>query len=323
MNDNKQRILEEIRSSVDVFRSRGGTEYSIRCPLCGDSQTDPRDSHCYIKCSYDPTEPMVYKCFKCNAGGVVNEWFLRKLNMKPDTIALLNNSRYSKLTHLKQSLVDLACGNVDLNSPQVKYIERRLGKGFSLEDYEKFKIVWDDAPVKEYITNKHVLSAFPSIESTISFISDNQCLLLNRTFFEDEDRQWKKITLMRSDNKAFYTIKTQINLLTLEPTVVNIAEGVFDILSVYKNFNDCENSAFIATLGSDYISAVNYAIAKGLMGSNTELRLYIDNGIGEKQLKYGLKRFKWIFKSIRVYRNVKSKDVGVPIDQIQLTEYRI
>ena len=323
MNDTKQQILEEIRANVDVFKSRGNNEYSIRCPLCGDSQSDPRDSHCYIKCSYDPTEPMVFKCFKCNKGGRVGPWFLAKLNLKPDVIAMLSNDRYFKLSSAKESLIDIATGNPIMDSPQVKYIEDRLGMGFEYEDYEKFKIIWNTDSIIEHISNSRIRNSFPSNNSTISFLSDNQCLVLNRTFIEDGSSQWKKIPIVNSDGKAFYTIKTQINLFTSDPTVVNIAEGIFDILSVYKNFNDCEYSAFIATLGSDYISAVNYAIAKGLVGSNVELRLYIDNGIKEKQLRYGLKRFKWMFKSIRVFRNVKSKDVGVPIEQIQLTSYQI
>lgn len=176
----------------------------------------------------------------------------------------------------------------------------------------------------EYITNPRIRNTFPSNDSTISFLSDNQAVVINRTFLEDQtESQWRKITIVNKDTKAFYTIKTQIDLFSLDKTVVNIAEGIFDILSVYKNFNDCDNSAFIATLGSDYISAVNYAIAKGLIGTNVELRLYIDNGIKEKQLKYTLRRFKWMFNSIKIFHNIKSKDVGVPIDQIKLSWYKI
>ena len=323
MNDVKQQILEEIRATVDVFRHRGGYEYSIRCPLCGDSQTDPRDSHCYIKCSYDPNEPIWFKCFKCNQGGRVGPWFLKKLNLKQDVINMLDNGRYSKLTVATESLVKIATGNVVMNSPQTKYIEDRVGKGFTVDDYERFKIIWNTNDIMEYITNARIRNTFPSNDSTISFLSDNQAVVLNRTFFEGEESQWKKITLFNVPSKAFYTIKTPIDLFTLDDVVVNIAEGIFDILSVYKNFNDCENSAFIATLGSDYISAVNYAIAKGLVGHNIELRIYIDNGIKEKQLVHGLKRFKWMFKSIKIFRNIKAKDIGVPIDQIQLTEYKI
>ena len=211
-----------------------------------------------------------------------------------------------------------------MNSPQVRYIESRLGPGLEYEDYQKFKIIWDTKDVLEYITNPRVRNTFPSNDSTISFLSDNQAVVINRTFLEDQtESQWRKITIVNKDTKAFYTIKTQIDLFSLDKTVVNIAEGIFDILSVYKNFNDCDNSAFIATLGSDYISAVNYAIAKGLIGTNVELRLYIDNGIKEKQLKYTLRRFKWMFNSIKIFHNIKSKDVGVPIDQIKLSWYKI
>ena len=322
--DIKHQILEEIRNNVDVFTKRNGPNWSIRCPICGDSQTDLRDSHCYIKCSDDPNEPLYFNCFKCNAGGRITGWFLKKLNIKPEVIAMLDTGRYTKLISSNQSLLNIATDKPIMNSPQVKYIESRLGPGLEYEDYQKFKIIWDTKDVLEYITNPRVRNTFPSNDSTISFLSDNQAVVINRTFLGDQtESQWRKITIVNKDTKAFYTIKTQIDLFSLDKTVVNIAEGIFDILSVYKNFNDCDNSAFIATLGSDYISAVNYAIAKGLIGTNVELRLYIDNGIKEKQLKYTLRRFKWMFNSIKIFHNIKSKDVGVPIDQIKLSWYKI
>ena len=80
---------------------------------------------------------------------------------------------------------------------------------------------------------------------------------------------------------------------------------------------------YIATLGSDYMSAVDYAITKGFVGSNIDLRIYIDQGIDEKLLKKQLRQHKWLFGEIRIFLNRASKDIGVPIDQIQLIETRI
>ena len=73
-------ILNLSKSFISSIR------YRIRCPICGDSQKDFKDSHCYIKCSDDPNEPLLYKCFLCNAKGMVNEDFLKMLQIKGDDI---------------------------------------------------------------------------------------------------------------------------------------------------------------------------------------------------------------------------------------------
>jgi len=104
--------------------------------------------------------------------------------------------------------------------------------------------------------------------------------------------------------------------------VVNIAEGVFDILSVYKNFSD-DNSIYVSTLGSDYESGINYAISNGFIGGNIIMKIYIDSDINEKILKYRIKKYKWLFDKIYIYKNINAEDFGVPMDQINRIEYQL
>ncbi len=323
MNDVKQQVLDEIRSKVDVFKKSSAYEYRIRCPICGDSQSNPRDAHCYIKCSYDPNEPLLYNCFKCNSGGRVNRWFLEKLHVREDVISLVDKQKFNRLPSIKTTNVEMLTGSPIMNSPQVRYLESRLGRGFTFDDYDRFKIVWDMKAVLPFISSERVKNTLPSNLSSISFVSDNKSMILCRTFIQDDpESQWRKIKLFPSQGKSFYTIKTTLDLFTQEPVIINIAEGIVDIISVYKNWG-AENSVYIAALGSDYVSVVDYAIAKGIVGQNVTVRVYIDNGIDERSLRYALKKYKWIFGGIYIYRNIKSKDVGVSIDEIQLVERRV
>ena len=87
---------------------------------------------------------------------------------------------------------------------------------------------------------------------------------------------------------------------------------------MYKNFRTVENEVFIATLGIDYISGLDYAIARGIMGKNVKVKVYIDDGIDEKSLKQNLSKYKFLFDSITMYKNVWYKDVGVRLEQIKL-----
>lgn len=318
----KQIVMDTIRENVEVFKRRNAERWSIRCPYCGDSQKDPTDSHCYIKWSKDESEPLLFKCFLCNKKGVVDTQFLKLLHVKEDLSIILDKQKHNRVQSIKDKPINIITGDPIPNSLQIKYIEHRLGKGFSLEDYDKFKIVWNIESLLPFISSEAVKNSLPSNDKSISFLSDDKTMLLTR-MYEDGDIRWKKLRFIKSDIQSYYIIKSTIDLFTKEDIVVNIAEGVMDILSAYKNFNDGPNSVYIASLGSDYIYALDYMILKGFVGKNVVVKIYIDEGINEKELINGLKKYKWMFKNIYVYRNIMQKDIGYPIDQIRLEERKV
>lgn len=322
MSDIKHQILSEIERNVDVFRKVNNIQYRIRCPICGDSQKNPKDAHCYIKCSDDPAEPLLYNCFKCNSGGIVDEEFLSKLGINKSLSSQLSKQRYSKIGTIKKMNIDIVTGNPILNSPQTRYIENRLGQGFNYDDYERFKIIWNMNEIRKHISDQRILNTLPSMNDSISFISDDRSCILIRSFYDDESR-WRKVKILNTNSKSFYTIKSTLDLFTSEMITVNIAEGIMDILSIYKNFNDGINSVYIAALGSDYISALDYMMMKGFVGENIVVKIYVDSDIDVKSLKYRLKKYKWLFDKIIIMENIRFKDVGVTIDKIKLIEINV
>ena len=322
MEDIKHQILLEIENNVSVFKKVNNIQYRIRCPICGDSQKNPKDAHCYIKCSDDPAEPLLYNCFKCNSSGRVDKEFLSKLGIKTSLTSQLSKQRYSKIGTIKKMNIDLVTGTPILNSPQTRYIENRLEQKCEYDDYDRFKIIWNMNEIRNHISDQRILNTLPSMNDSISFISDDRSCILIRSFYDSENR-WRKIKIMNSNSKSFYTIKSTLDLFTSDVITVNIAEGVIDIISVYKNFNDGANSVYIASLGSDYISALEYMMMKGFVGGNVVIKIYIDSDIDERSLKYQLRKYKWLFNRIIILKNIKSKDVGVPIDQIKLIEINV
>lgn len=321
MDDKKQRTLAEIEKCVPIFRRCANDQYRIRCPICGDSTKHPYDTHCYIKCSPDPTEPILYNCFKCNAGGIVNRYFLEQVGVSKSFLNDYTDSKYNKLPSFKEANIEILTGDTILDSPQVKYIEKRLGKGLTYDDYDKLKIIWDMSHMKEYISNQSILNTLPSNRDTISFLSDDKSMIITRTFLPGDAQvsEWHKIRPFQTNSRSFYTIKAAFNLFGSEPITVNIAEGIFDIISVYKNFNDGPNSAYIAILGSDYKGGAEYAVANGFIGSNVTLKVYVDSNISQKRVNE-LKPYKWMFNKIIIYRNAIAMDVGRKINEIQLVE---
>ena len=329
-NNIKEKIMSEIEKHSDVFNRVSLIQYVIRCPICGDSQKNLKKARCYLKCSLDPTEPILYHCFNCDSSGVVNGDFLKRLGINNSEItSKLENQKYNKIGVFKKNNVDIITGDVIMNSPQIHYIERRLGKGLTKNDYNRFKIIWDINNITEFIIDKKILNSMPTNKDSISFLSDNKSMILNRSLLDDGS--WRKIKIFNFDGRSFYTIKSTIDLFTSEDITINITEGIFDILSVYKNFNS-ENSVFIAVLGSDYLSGVNYAISKGFIGDNVVIKIYMDSDVDDNAvrfLKNQLKNMRWIFKKIFIYKNAeyykdkKYKDMGTTIDHIDLIEKEI
>jgi hypothetical protein len=73
----------------------------------------------------------------------------------------------------------------------------------------------------------------------------------------------------------------------------------------------------------DYEIALEYILAKGLVGGNVALRFYLDEDIDPKYLRYRLKRYRWLFHSITLVRNAKSKDFGVKLENIKPVESKL
>lgn len=318
----KSELMNEILHCSPVHRVVNNEQFRIRCPICGDSKKNPNDCHCYIKCSNDITEPILYNCFLCNSSGRVNKWFMEKLEADTRIIDEVQEKRYNHIQTIQNGDSKLMTGNVNMNSRQVKYITKRLGSGFTEEDYARFKIVWTFDPIYRHVNDRKIRNTLPNNHNSISFLSDDKTAVFTRSFNE-EGHRWRKIRLSNSDHHSYYFIQTTIDLFTKDDIVVNIAEGVFDILSVYKNFNDGPKSIFMAALGSDYIGALDYVIMKGFIGSNVIIKIYIDNGINESTLYERLAQYKWLFKAIFTYKNMREKDVGVNRDMIKLEEKRV
>lgn len=322
-NKTKSIIMEEIENKALIFKKVSSVQYRIRCPFCGDSSKSPKDLHCYIKCDYEnPDEEIKYNCFLCNRSGSRVYKLLHALNADKDIIDAARSSISNRIGSIKESNINVITSNPDLNSPQVEFLTNRLGEGFTYDDLSRFRIIWNMDDVRKFISDVRKLNTLPSNRNRINFMSDNKSMILSRSFLEDQhESQWRKVKLFQND-KSFYVIQTTIDLFTDEIITLNIAEGILDILSAYKNFNDGDNSVFIASLGSNYISALQYMIMKGFVGKNIDIKIYIDHGIDEKSLISDIKRFRYMFRSIRIYKNVRYKDIGTTIDRIKLMEVR-
>lgn len=318
----KQKIMEEIEKRAINYKQLSSIQYKIRCPICGDSSKDPKDAHCYIKSSFDVNEPILYNCFLCNSKGMVNRNFLEILGCKQEIVDAVTTQRFNRINAYKKADINIITGDPILNSKQADYVRYRLGD-IPKDIWENLKIVWDLNSVYPYITNKRTLNSMPNNRDSISFLSDDKSTLLTRYIGNNEFDRWKKIHLFSSDTRAMYSIKGIFDVFTSDLSDLCIAEGVMDIISVYINEEMSYNSAYVAILGSDYVTGIDYAISKGIFGKNIRVHIYIDEGINQEKLKNQLVRYKWLYHSIEICKNMKYRDMGITPNKIKVSRRKV
>ena len=120
-------------------------------------------------------------------------------------------------------------------------------------------------------------------------------------------------------SNRFYTIPTKIDLCSPERLKIHIAEGPFDILSIYTNLRNREPGIYTSIAGSNYLGITFYML-------NTfkipyfELHYYPDNDeSGSNEVMNKIVRYIKPFNCpIFIHRNIYpgEKDFGVPMSRI-------
>ena len=307
---NKNEILNLIEQNSPIFYRVNLEEYKIRCPYCGDSQKNLKSAHMYIKCSKDLTEPIMFHCFKCNKNGRMNSEFLNLLGIK--NVVIEDNLINNKLFYFKNHKLELS--NV-IPQQSIDYIKFRIG---DINDNQlmNLRVISLDELCK-LLNNKRIINSIPLDSEAIGFISEDNSMVISRYLNHDQYR-WKKIQLF-PNGVTVYTIKTSIELFSLSEFNIHISEGIFDCISSYIHFAG-KNDLCLAVLGSNYSTGIDYCINKGIVGSNVNIIIYLDQDVNEKVVKKNVRQYKWLFGNIKFYKNELDHDLGVKPDHIRLIE---
>lgn len=319
----------------------GGTMINCRCFECGDSR-NPKSAHMYISIPYDNNKPSLFYCHKCNNSGIVNHNTLIKWGLFDSEIALNMNEYLNELkikhpenNYIKPSAYRIRHSYITMNSESERkrqYVCNRLGYSLSFDDMVNLKICLNLIDLLEE-NNVHRLTRDKRIVEEldkyfIGFISiDNAFLNMRRTVDEGIvnaviDKRYINYKIFDKDitSERFYTIPTNINLSNNQRIKLHIAEGPFDILSVYLNLRNKEEGIYTAVAGNNYFNILMHFFID-LQLPYLELHFYSDND------KYGtIDRIKKVMdiipdKTIPVYihKNIYEgeKDFGVSPDRIQ------
>ncbi len=341
-----ERLINELYKLNKTALSRDGKEITTRCMYCGDS-LNPNSAHLGIKLPQGDRVG-VFHCFKCNASGVLTHNKLTEWGLNSDTNLLIDLAKFNKSVfklpknniYLGESVVNVDNSFVTkdkLSELKLKYINNRIGTNIGFGDLLSKKIVLN---IKDLLSSNNInkITRHKSIideldNNFIGFLSQDNNFINLRNLNQGKvsssiDKRYINYNIFgKLDNtKRYYTIPTDIDLLNPKRIRLNIAEGVFDILSVYYNLMDRneDNIIYSSILGSGYMNICQHFI-NTLKLINIEIHIYIDNDVKQykiTQLKDMLKPFDI---PMYIHRNIYEgeKDFGVPKERINEVVHRI
>ena len=318
-------------------------EIVCRCFYC-----DDHSRHLYISIPNDNNELSYYNCFRCPAKGIMTDKTLQEWNIYDDNIAkmLIDHNRNIKIHHkyinnnsiIYNTRIGNYISNIDIANTKLSYINNRLGISLSARDCIDLKIVLCIRDllyinnINTYTRNISIIDEFNT--SFIGFLSlDNRYINLRRIIdegilYEGIDKRYINYDIYNANNIGykFYIIPTTINLLLPYRIKLHIAEGPFDILSIYLNLRHKEYGIYASCNGMDYIGIFKQIILY-IKTTYIELHIYPDNGNGGEEFKLRDIKSICIHMNIPLYihRNIynNEKDMGVPINRIKEKIYMI
>ncbi len=337
MNNNIKIDIIELLKTLSVYEPNSiGTQHVVRCPYCGDSK-DPTHGHFSIHINVDSDTAMLYRCFKCDASGLLTPDTLNELGLYPSfelsqsiksaNKKIVKKNRY--ITTSNKKFYVPKASDVILNYKKLDYINERLNINLTVGDTPDFKIILD---IFEFIKYNEITS-IPNVSfkylnfinhNYVGFLStNNNCITFRRINDDKSMRRYIKVIIdpHNLNSNSFYSIPNSINLLYTNDIHIHITEGIFDILGVYNNVTNGnkENNYYYASCGFGYLTVLKYLIYNGI-NTGLNVHIYSDKDKTDRNHLDYLKKSAitlWL-DSISIHRNnfPGEKDYGVPANKL-------
>lgn len=327
-------LLDNIPSAKSVS---GGDSIAMRCPDCGDSRKHASSRHMYVSM---PTEkdPGLYYCHLCHSSGIVTHRKLLDWGCYDPELAeelYLHNQKVSGSTKYKKysigrsyHVTNSMIKNDDLSIAKMSYINNRLGTSLKPADFLSLKVVINLLDLLEENNITQLTRDYSIVEqldrSFVGFLSlDNGFVTLRKT---DDEPVYDAINMRyvnyklfdkEDTSERFYVVPQAIDLLAPGRIKLHVAEGVFDVLSIYLNLRRGEPGIYASVSGSNYSSVISYFMMEKMI-PNLEVHLYPDNDQPEYRINKIVRDFDSMRAPIYIHRNTApgEKDFGVSLDRI-------
>lgn len=323
----------------------GGRMIVCRCFYCSDSKHRSH-GHFYISIPQKDNEPSLFYCQKCKAGGVVTQAKLLEWGVYDPDIAVDITQHNAKVMSLPENRIykdseiyriynDIVSDD-KLSLYKLKYINDRLGSNLSIQECLNLKIVLNLSdlmkrnklePTRDWNIINQLDSGFLGFLSYDNAFLNMRNLDIVKDLYKGIDLRYVNYNIFgKYDNtKRFYTIPAQIDLLDPRPLQLHIAEGPFDILSIYLNLRTNHDRCVFSSIGGSGYSGLLRIFICELKCPNLEIHIYPDNDVSKNYILDTidlLRPFKYPFF---IHRNLYTgeKDFGVASNRIRESIERI
>lgn len=340
-----QDFINTIRGLINARPVAGNRELVTRCPFCGDSK-NLNHGHFYISVPQNDMELSFYNCKKCNIGGLLSDDVLRRLDINDSNFLIsinkhnseiLKTPKYNKIRNTDiYNLKNTYIREDKDNEYKLKYINNRIGSNFSYKDILELKIflnLYDvlnqnnlDLTRHKNITDQLDIFFIGFISYDNSFA--NMRKVTDKELYKSVNKRYINYNLTNKidNNKNYYIIPTSIDLSSNEPIKIHIAEGPFDILSIYYNLNNCNkiNNIYISCGGKGYHNALSFILQEfGII--NFEMHYYPDKDVDDYFVNRLIDSISMLSSNIYIHRNSFNgeKDYGVPLNRIKDNIFKV
>lgn len=297
----KRKLLD-----TGLFRKVSGDgQYVCKtCPFCGDMK-----NHMYVSIKQGNDSPVMYHCFKCNAGGILNDKFLEYFGIDDIPIPKFRKQKRIQPSGSYTEIEDLldAEKHGSMIEMASQYIASRVGVTPTLEDLKKFQIIgnpWEY--VKAYLGGDE-----KGLRNRVWFRLSNGNMV-GRSTDPNVEFRWRKYNGTQMGMKGIYTIKHPVD--TYQTINVCISEGVMDAIGLFYHY-EVSNPVYIACMGKDYTAGIEHVLNMGIFGDSVNIRVMKDADVDQIRIPRG---YSQLFKDISIYQNSMGKDFGLTASEISI-----
>lgn len=324
------------------------TEVMINCPFCNKEGRLDTNRHMYISLGYNDKPPQ-YNCFKnskhhglltknvlneiTNYSPLINDDLMNNIqeNIKTNYIQYINTINNIQYYPFKPIIPT----NNFYIEEKINYINNRLGLNLSLNELVYNKVIFS---LKEFLIQNNIQTITRSQNTIelldryfIGFLNNNNSVITFRNICKDNNslptqlqRRYIYYTILEKIQNGYYIIPSICD--TYKHIVLNISEGIFDILSIFYNLKQSnrENNIYVAIGGNAYLKTIQYFLEViGLI--DLEIHIYIDNDIDKRILNKIKKILTPLQIHVFIHINMMEgeKDFGVPIKKIKEYSYEL
>lgn len=345
MNDAKFLLGENIKRYLlnaipSAKLASGGKLITCRCFECGDSKKDSRHTHMYIGMP-TATNHGWYYCHLCNCSGILSyrkllDWGIYDVDLANDLflhgVTVGNSTKYRNLgTGKIYNVINDMIKNDERSLAKMIYVNNRLGTKLTPVDFMNLKLVVNLNDIIERNNIQSLTRSFNEVQDLdrafVGFLSmDNGFVTLRKLddqlVYKSVDSRYVNYRLFDKEDTSerFYVVPQVIDLLQPNRIKLHVAEGGFDILSIYLNVRKQEPGIYATSSGSNYSSVISYFMMEKMI-PNLEVHLYPDNDQPQWKINNIVQKYHPFQIPMYIHRNIspKEKDFGVSPDRIKET----